>query len=568
MKIGGEAGQGIQTIGDSLAKVFSRTGYHIFTHQEYESRIRGGHNIYQIRFSDRPVTSSKSTIDILVALDKESISTHEAELATQGIIVYDQFMLKERYYGDRFLDIPLIELAEKHGRERVMANTVAVGAVLGMLGLGTDIFFGIIEDTLNKKGSEIVKLNKDAFLAGYEFAVKRCLQCAFTVKPQNKPRMLIGVNEAIGLGAIASGCKFYSAYPMTPSTGIMLYVAGKAKEYGIVVEQAEDEIAAINMAIGASYAGVRSMTGTSGGGFALMVEGLSLAAMTETPIVIALAQRPAPATGLPTKTEQGDLLFALHGGHGEFPRVIFAPGSPEQAFYLTNKAFDISQRYQIPVFILTDQYLSDSQWTEGDFDINKFVHKDYRIRGDSLEAIKDYRRHAITEDGVSPFGVPGTSTRLIITDSDEHDEEGHITEDPEIRVSMVDKRLFKKMGLIKKEISPPLFYGDEKPDIVLFGWGSTYGVMKEVVDIISRHYKIAMFHFSEVFPLPSTEMLDYIGILRGAKKTICIENNATGQFSRLIKAETGYEFTHHINRFDGKPFFADLLARRIDGINR
>ncbi|HQE80163.1 MAG TPA: 2-oxoacid:acceptor oxidoreductase subunit alpha [Syntrophorhabdaceae bacterium] len=567
MKIGGEAGQGIQTIGDSLAKVFSRTGYHVFTHQEYESRIRGGHNIYQIRFSDVPVTSSKSTIDIIVALDRESIDAHEPELSAQGIIVYDQFMLKETYTGDRFFNIPLLELAEKHGRDKIMANTVAVGAVLGMLGLGTDVFFGIIEDTLRKKGDEVINLNKDAFLAGYEFAVQECLQCAFTVKPQGEPRMLIGVNEAIGLGAIASGCKFYSAYPMTPSTGIMLFIAGKAKEYGIVVEQAEDEIAAINMAIGASYAGVRSMTGTSGGGFALMVEGLSLAAMTETPIVIALAQRPAPATGLPTKTEQGDLLFALYAGHGEFPRVIFAPGSPEQAFYLTNKAFDISQRYQIPVFILTDQYLSDSQWTEGAFDINSFIHRDYRIRGDSLEEIGDYKRHAYTEDGISPFGIPGTSTKLIVTDSDEHDEEGHITEDPETRIMMVDKRLFKKMPLIKKEISPPLFYGDKDPDIVLVGWGSTYGVIKEAVDIISRHNKAAMIHFSEVYPLPSTEKMDYIGILRGAKKTICIENNATSQFSMLIKSETGYEFTHHINRFDGRPFFADLLARRIDDIH-
>lgn len=547
--------------------MFSRTGYHVFTHQEYESRIRGGHNIYQIRFSDRPVTSSKSTIDILVALDNESIKAHETELTSQGIILYDQLMLKETYKGDRFLNVPLLELAEKHGRDRVMANTVAVGAVLGMLGLETHMFFNIIEDTLRKKGSEVIKLNKDAFLAGYEFAVQGCLQCSFTVKPQNEPRMLIGVNEAIGLGAIASGCKFYSAYPMTPSTGIMLFIAGKAQEYGIIVEQAEDEIAAINMAIGASYGGVRSMTGTSGGGFALMVEGLSLAAMTETPIVIALAQRPAPATGLPTKTEQGDLFFALHAGHGEFPRVIFAPGSPEQALYLTNKAFDISQRYQIPVFILTDQYLSDSQWTEGDFDLNRFIHRDYRIKGASLEEIKDYKRHSITEDGISPFGIPGTSTRLIVTDSDEHDEEGHITEDPEMRVSMVNKRLFKKMPSIKKEISPPLFYGDKEPDIVLVGWGSTYGVMKEVVDIISRHNKAAMVHFSEVYPLPSTEILDYMGILRGARKTICIENNATGQFSRLIKVETGYEFTHHINRYDGRPFFADLLARRIDDIH-
>ncbi len=547
-----------------MAKVFSRSGFHVFTHQEYESRIRGGHNIYQIRFSDKPVSSSKSIIDILVALDNDSIKLHEKELAGEGTIVYDRVILKNEYSGDRFLHFPLLELAETHGKDRIMVNTVATGAVLGMLGIEMDVFFHIIEEMLQKKGTEIIRLNMDAFSAGYRYAVKECLRCAFSVTPREESRMLIGINEAIGIGAIASGCKFYSAYPMTPSTGIMLYLAGKAKEYAIIVEQAEDEIAAINMALGASYAGVRAMTGTSGGGFALMVEGLSLAAMTETPIVIVLAQRPGPATGLPTKTEQADLLFALHAGHGEFPRVIFAPGSPDQAFYLTNKAFDLSQKYQIPVFIFTDQYLSDSQWTVEPFDFNRFNHKEYRIRDKNLEGIEDYKRHAFTESGVSPFGIPGTSKNLIITDSDEHDEEGHITEDPHIRIKMVEKRLLKKMPLIREEISPPELYGHENPDIILVGWGSTWGVLKEAVDILSMDKDIALMHFQEVFPLPSQEKFNYMDILKNAKKTVCIENNATGQFSRLIKAETGYEFTHQIGRYDGRPFFADLLARRID----
>lgn len=538
--------------------MFSRSGYHVFTHQEYESRIRGGHNFYQIRFSDRPVTASKDKIDILVALDKQSIDQHRNELSVTGIVVYDASMLKQTYNEDVFLNIPFLQLAEKHGRDKIMSNTVATGAVLGMLGLGTGVFSDIIKEMLNKKGSEIIELNIDSFNAGYEFALKECTQCSFGITPKSKPKMLVGVNEAIGLGAIASGCKFYSAYPMTPSTGIMLYLASKAGKYNIIVEQAEDEIAAINMAIGASFAGVRSMTGTSGGGFALMVEGLSLAAMTETPIVIALAQRPAPATGLPTKTEQADLFFALHSGHGEFPRVIFAPGSPEQAFYLTNRAFDISQRYQIPVFILTDQYLSDSQWTEDVFDIEAFVHKEYRIKGDELESLDNYKRHVLTANGISPYGIPGTSRHLIVTDSDEHDEEGHITEDPEIRIEMVNKRLFKKASLIKEEINPPLFYGDKDPDTILVGWGSTYGIMKETVDALSGDRRIAMLHFSEVYPLPFPERFDYIRLLKSARKTVCIENNATGQFARLMKAETGYEFTSQINRYDGRPFLGVL----------
>jgi 2-oxoglutarate ferredoxin oxidoreductase subunit alpha len=375
--------------------------------------------------------------------------------------------------------------------------------------------------------------------------------------------MLIGINEAVGLGALASGCKFYSAYPMTPSTGIMLYIASKAKEYGVVVEQAEDEIAAINMALGASFAGVRAMTGTSGGGFALMVEGLSLAAMTETPIVIALAQRPGPATGLPTRTEQGDLLFALHAGHGEFPRVIFAPGTPEQALFLTNKAFDLSQKYQIPVFILTDQYLSDAQWTYDEFNLNKLDYTNWRLRGSELEGFKEYKRHFLTGHGISPFAVPGDSRHVVVTDSDEHDEDGHLIEDAPTRIQMVDKRLFRKTPLIRSEIAPPVFYGESRPDIILTGWGSTYGIMKEAVKTLSTTTKIAMLHFSEIFPFPSNQEFDYLEILEKAKTTVCIEQNASGQFSRLMKTETGFEFTGKINRYDGRPFLVEELLGEI-----
>jgi 2-oxoglutarate ferredoxin oxidoreductase subunit alpha len=377
--------------------------------------------------------------------------------------------------------------------------------------------------------------------------------------------MLIGGTEAIALGAITSGVKFYAAYPMTPSTGIMNYISSRAGEFGIIVEQAEDEIAAINMALGASFGGVRAMTGTAGGGFALMVEGLSLAAMTETPVVIALGQRPAPATGLPTRTDQGDLQFALYTAHGEFPRVIFAPGTPEQAFYLTNKAFDIAEKYQVPVIILFDQYLSDSQWTFDGFDLGKTVYHDYRLRGQVFSNLPDYRRYAYTESGVSALGVPGDSRHVVVADSDEHDEEGHIIEDSETRKNMVDKRLFRKLPLIRKEIEPPLLYGSERPTIVLAGWGSSYGLMKEAVDALARDHTIAMLHFSEIYPLPSTAKFNYLDILKNASLTICFENNATGQFARLMKSETGYVFNRLLNRFDGRPFILEELIGEING---
>ena len=451
------------------------------------SRVRGGHNFYQMRVSDKEISASRGPVDILVALDSDSISSHSKELSAIGVVVYDSAALKEKHDGSQFFDVPLLDLALKNGGDKIMVNTVATGTVLGMLGLGTDIFLDILREILGKKGEAVLSANANAARAGHEFAGRECLRCEFSTPAIGTKKMLIGINEAVGLGALASGCKFYSAYPMTPSTGIMLYIASKAKEFEVIVEQAEDEIAAINMALGASFAGIRAMTGTSGGGFALMVEGLSLAAMTETPIVIALAQRPGPATGLPTRTEQGDLLFALHAGHGEF----------------------------------------------------------------------------LSDHGISPSARPGTARHLVVTDSDEHDEDGHLIEDAATRVQMVDKRLFRKMPLIRSEITPPVFYGNSRPDIILTGWGSTYGIMKEAVNILSETTKVAMLHFSEIFPFPSSQELDYLEILGKANMTIIVEQNASSQFARLMKAETGFEFTGKINRYDGRPFLVEELLGEI-----
>ena len=563
IKIGGEAGQGIQTIGDTLARVFSRTGYHVFSHQDYESRIRGGHNFYQIRLSDVPVSAPRDQVDIIVALDRESIMLHEAELRENGRIVGDFATLKLKPEEKQSLDIPFADLAAKSGGSAIMANTVAIGAVLGMLGMELTMLFDIITATFVKKGEAVIQANKNAALAGYDFALKQCTQCSFSVTPGAEQKLLMGGVESIAFGALASGCKFYAAYPMTPSTGIMNYLASKEKEYGIVVEQAEDEIAAINMALGASFAGVRAMTGTSGGGFALMVEGVSLAAMTETPIVIALGQRPGPATGLPTRTEQGDLSMVLAAGHGEFPRVVFAPGSPRQAIALTNKAFELAEKYQIPSFILFDTYLSDSQWTMDGLDLSTLTATDHRLRGEAFKSLSEYQRHAYTATGVSPLAVPGDAEHLVVTDSDEHDETGHIIEDAATRNAMMEKRIFRKLPLIQSEISAPFLYGEPDPAIVIVGWGSMYGLMREAVDVLSRSYSIAMLHFSELYPFPLREQFDYLAYLDKAQHTVCIEQNATGQFARLMKAETGYEFGAQINKFDGRPFTVERLTGEL-----
>ncbi len=564
IKIGGEAGQGIQTIGDVLGRVFARSGYHVFTDQDYESRIRGGHNFYRIRLSDVPIRAPKKALDILIAFDGASITLHQPEMCEEGTIIYDSALLKQSYDGPQFLDIPFLKLATDTGAPRIVANTVATGAVLGMLGLSLKPLFDIMDIILKKKDDRTREQNRLAAVAGHDFAVANCRRCSFALNPGGSPKMLLPGNEAVGLGALAGGCRFYSAYPMTPSTGIMTYVGSKAKEYGVVVEQAEDEIAAVNMALGASYAGVRSMTGTSGGGFALMVEGVSLAAMTETPVVIALAQRPGPATGLPTRTEQADLFFALYAGHGEFPRIIFAPGDPEQAIRLTAKAFDLTQKYQVTSIIMTDQYLGDTQWTFDSISLDDLPVRDYRADRTSVDALDEYKRHALTETGISPFAIPGRTRHVVVTDSDEHTEGGHLVEDAGIRREMVEKRLFRKIEDIRKEISPPSYFGPEGPVIVLVSWGSTYGVVREVMEEMAGK-GVGMLHFSEIYPFPGTEKFDYTGLLMRAAQRICIENNATSQFARLLTASTGCTVTGNITRYDGRPWVVEELREEIRG---
>jgi 2-oxoglutarate/2-oxoacid ferredoxin oxidoreductase subunit alpha len=530
------------------------------------SRVRGGHNFYQIRFSDKEISASKEMIDILLALDLSTIEIHRKSVRNEGIILYDSEIAKMKFEEPEFIDIPFRKMALDLGKNSVMANTVATGAVLGLLDLGLETFRNVLRKAFKDKENEIIQKNIACAEAGYYYARTNCPRCETLEirEPEYRKLMLIDGVHAIGMGAVMSGCKFYSGYPMTPSTGILDYMASRAEEYNLVVEQAEDEIAAINMAIGASFTGVRAMTGTSGGGFALMVEGLSLAGMTETPVVIAEMQRPGPATGLPTRTEQADLLFVLHAAHGEFPRVIFEPGTPEQAFYLTNKAFELAEKYQIPVFIQSDQYLADTEWTYENFDLEHLVYNDYRLRQKDLENIEDYKRFKYLDTGISPLAIPGESGKhLVVADSDEHDEEGHIIEDGETRIKMVQKRLLKKLPLIRKEIETPLLYGDSSPKVVLVGHGSTYGVIKEVVDTIPKEKKVAMMHFSQIYPFPEADKFDYIKLLKNAELTICIENNASGQFARLIRAETGFEFSHQISKYDGRPFTIEKLQEEL-----
>jgi 2-oxoglutarate ferredoxin oxidoreductase subunit alpha len=367
-------------------------------------------------------------------------------------------------------------------------------------------------------------------------------------------------NEAVALGALAAGVRFCSFYPMTPATGIPLNLAAEARAMGLVVEQAEDEIAAINMAIGASFAGAPSMVATSGGGFALMTEGVSLAGMTETPVVIVVGQRPGPATGLPTRTEQGDLEFVLHAGHGEFPRAIFAPGTPEQGFRLSRKAFDLAARYQGPIFLLTDQFFADSYRAVAPFDVEALPFVAAGIEGDASNV--PYRRYAITASGVSPRLLPGMTRHLVVVDSDEHTEDGHITEDLTVRKAMVEKRLKKGQGL-KAEVVPPELVGDGEPDLLLVCWGSTQGAVEEAAARVrAGGARVATLHFSQVWPLVPEQFLSYLEQARGV---VGVESNAFGQFARLIRRETGFAIQRQVLRYDGLPMTPEYILRELGG---
>lgn len=562
IKIGGEAGQGIQTIGDLLSDILTSQGLYVFTNQDYESRIRGGHNFYQIRVGERELGAPKKDVDILVALDSLSINLHEGELKRDGQVLYDSRSIGKRIEKPNFLDVPFEPLAKEAQAPKVSMNVVAVGALCGMLSVDFGVMERVIGKVFSKKGDEIVKRNILAAKNGFEYAKKNCKTCSIVLPPPKRPKIQISGTEAIALGAVASGLKFYSAYPMTPSTGILNVVAEHSQRFGIVVEQAEDEIAAINMVIGASFAGVRSMTATSGGGFALMVEGLSLAAMTETPVVLVLAQRPSPATGLPTRYEASDLLFALFAGHGEFPRIIFAPKDPKEALYLTNKAFDLSEKYQVPAIILSDQYLADSKWSYDSFDLTKLVYNDYRLRGDQLKKLDSYKRHRFTETGVSELAVPGESSHLVITDSDEHDEEGHISEDRINRIRMVEKRNFKKLPHIMAEMNDPIYFGDPEADVIFLSFGTISGILKEALSELAPDYKLGMFHFSEIYPIDPQR--SWVRSLKDGKKIlISVEQNSKGQLSKYLRMETGLEIKESIRRFDGRPYTVDELREEI-----
>lgn len=569
IRIGGQAGQGMNSISGLLGKAYVRNGYHVFIHHDVMSRIRGGHNYTQIRLSDRPISGLASRVDILVCLDKNTLDLYRDNL--DGLIVYDDGKVKENApSGEKYLPLPMERIAEETGGSARMANSVASGALTALTGQPLEPLVALLGEVFREKGEKIIRANEACARRGYEAAKAKMkgpadcpLPSAGGAGGKSGQRMLVTGSEAMALGALASNVRVYSAYPMSPATAVMEYLAAKQGEFGLVVEQAEDEISAVNMAIGAFFCGARAMTGTSGGGLALMVEGISLAGMTETPVVILDCQRPAPATGLPTRTEQADLWFVAHCAHGEFPRAILAPGNAEQAFRAVNKAFYLAEKYQTPVFILGDQYLNDSSWTVEPFDLKGLRRgKQSLVPVEKLKGMEPYRyvRYEITESGVSPRLLPGTPGQVLYADSDEHTVEGHITESAEVRKAMVEKRLRKLAGL-REEMAGPEIYPDPNAAAYLVCWGSTLEIVKEAVQVLRRDgVDLGYVHFGEVYPLKKDPLPPAIA---GKARLIGVENNALGQFCGLLKMETGLRIESQILKYDGRPFTPGELVDRL-----
>ena len=565
IRVGGQAGQGTQSVSFIMGKIFTHHGYYVFINQDVESRIRGGHNFNQVRIKDSPVEAISDEVHLLIALDRDTIEQDLPSLVDEGVMIFDGPKTGFQSTRPNHFSVPLEELAVKAGKSKIMINSVATGAALACLGFELQPLLDRLGVEFGDKGKEVVENNRNSAVAGYQYFrdnFKGACSHKIPFAPATKEKkMMLSGSQAMALGAICSGLKFYAGYPMSPSTPIMEFIASMAKDYNIILEPAEDEISAINMAIGASFAGVRAMTATSGGGFCLMVEGLGLAGMTETPLVVVVAQRPGPSTGLPTRTEQADLRFVIHAAHGEFPRAVFAPGNAEQAFSLMGKAFNMADRYQTPVIVLGDQHLNDSYFTVDHLDLEKVEIDRGKIAGDNqISSGKDYKRYSWDESGVSPRILPGHAGAVLYADSDEHTEAGHITESAEVRERMVLKRMKKFEGM-KKEMEPPEIYPSDRAGIVLLGWGSTYGAMKEAAEVLNAEgFPTQMVHFSEVFPLPSKEFLKNIG---DHSRVFVVEQNYTGQFADLFSFETGLGIYHKILKYDGRPFSPREIVTQV-----
>ncbi len=570
--IAGAAGDGLDKTGDTLAKTCARLGLHIYAYNSYQSIIRGGHIWLRVRIGEEKVRSHGDQLNALIALNQDSLERHVPELQRGGLVVFNS----DKLHCDEFLlqndvtpiALPLRDLTQDLGRLLpVMQNTVMLGALLFVCGIDVSVAAQVVEDTFRHKGSEVVDLNVKLLMSGFDHAKSVTSPAGMDWEFSRMRRPFVTGNEAIALGAVAAGCKFYSAYPMTPASTILHWMVNHADKSGIVVKQCEDELSVINMAIGAGHAGIRAMCGTSGGGFALMTEGVGMAGMIEAPVVVVEVQRGGPSTGIPTKTEQGDLNQVLGASQGDYPRAIIAPVDVEDCFQSSVEAFNLAEKYQMPVLVVTDLLLSEHPETIQPDSLTNEVEID---RGDIVHSWTDgekYKRYAFTRDGVSPRALPGTEGTLYVAATDDHDEEGITISDEftsaPVRRKMQEKRM-KKLSKVLEMLPAPTLEGIADADVTLVGWGSSKGVIREAVAQLGiQGIRANQLHFKYLFPFHSKEATQ---ILAACKKTICVEVNFSGQFARHLRAETGFSVDDMILKYDGEPFEPGHIASEVVAI--
>ncbi len=550
--LSGEAGQGINTIEQILCAVLQGNGCHVFASKEIMSRIRGGLNSSLIRVSGARKGAFRRYPEIVFSFKAGGLRRLSDRIAAETKVFFDPDIEDAPENGSG-IEISLKEISEEAGG-KLFINVAIAGVVSAFFQVDQDMATSYVKDYFkDKKSDENVK----AFNYGYKLGQGLCeehrIECNIKVGDGAREALRMEGSTAVACGALAGGLNFAAGYPMSPSTAVLVFLARHAPEFGIVVDQAEDEISGINMCLGAWYAGARAMVSTSGGGFALMQEGVSLAGITETPCVIHIAQRPGPGTGLPTRTEQGDLNLVLNAGHGDLPRLVYAPGSVKQAFELTRRAFDMADEFQVPVFILTDQFFIDSTWLEGNLDYQQAMPKSHTVE----ESKADYQRYEFTDSGISPRAIPGLGQGMVRVDSDEHDAKGEITEDFSMRIRQVEKRM-KKLEQLPQDSDGFELTGDAAGKPLLIVWGSNYHLGQEVVELVGEDH-LACLHFSQLYPVPQKARQT----IENAERTIVLENNYSGQFASLLQKELGVRIDDRILQYNGLPFAVEDVVNRL-----
>jgi 2-oxoglutarate ferredoxin oxidoreductase subunit alpha len=568
--IGGAAGQGVATPGDIFAKIFSRRGLHLNAYNAYQSIIRGGHTFLTIRTGPESVTNMGDRIDLLIPLNQDSMDRHLQLLTPGAACIYNSDIIKpgSASEGVQLCPLPVSELVDIT-RNKVAQNTLAMGAGLRMMGIGFQALEDVIREQFKKKGEAVIAENVGVARAGFDYAAAHFVAFADPLpKTENRYAILSG-NTAMAMGGAAAGVKFYCAYPMSPSTGVLHWMAAHARKAGIMVRQVEDEIGVINMTIGAAHAGVRAMCATSGGGFALMSEGLGMSAMIETPVVVINCQRAGPSTGVPTKTEQGDLWQMLGAAFGDYPRVIAAPLDIGDCFKLIPEIFNIADRFQCPGLVLCDLLLSEGRLSVDpkDLDFAPTIERGELItgaNGASSATNGDYKRYKFTESGISPRAIPGVPGHIHTVATDEHMEDGVLISDeftnPVKRRAMMEKRMRKVDG-IQAAVPRPTLFGPRDADVTLIGWGSTKGVIEESCELLNdQGISANQLQIRWLVPLHGDAILE---TLKDSRHTIIVENNYSGQFARYLRSETSFVPDGHIRKYDGEPFMPHHIVEAV-----